>query len=271
MIAVAVTALCVLVALLVRTHTGLRYEHDMEWALGGPPWLFQNIERRLQQISVTSLGIGALVVAGLAVLRRRLGLAIAVLVLVGGANVTTRVLKGHVIKSLPEAYGTSMPSGHATVGVSLSLAVLLVLPVAWHRVTVAATTAVGFFFGAGTVVGHWHHPGDVLAALAVCVGWTGVALLVREVVDARGPVPERHPATATLQVVRPAAWRSLAGSAVIGVALVAFLFLAWGAQPSTPGGRDLILGLTAMAAIALGTVAVYTWVARTAALADAPR
>lgn len=258
MLVVSIGALALLVAVLVRTRTGARYDHDMEWALGGPPWLFYNIEARLQQISVTTVGVTGLLLAGIAVLRSRVGLAAGVLVLIGGATVSTQILKNDVIHALPGNTANSLPSGHATVGVSLSLAALLALPVAWQRFSLPVCAAVGFFFGAGTVIGHWHHPSDVFAALAVCLAWTAVALVVVQAVESlRSARP--HTVATTLPTRAGSFW-----SALGGIASTCLLFLAWGAQPSTGGLRDLTLGLTAVAAIAAGTLVVYTWVAQAA-------
>lgn len=263
LIAVAVVCALVLAALvtvLVYTRTGARYDHDMEWALGGPPWLFYNIEARLQQISVIRVGIAGVLLALVALGRRRVGLAAGALVLIGGATVTTQVLKNEFIYRLPGAILDnnlpSMPSGHATVGVSISLALLIVLPASWQRFSMPVCTAVGFFFGVGTVIGHWHRPGDVLAALAVCLGWSAVAFAV---VALLGGTRGDRAASAPMQ-------RSLAQtlwSATTGVAFVSLLLLAWGAQ-TAPNWRATILGFAAVIAVAVGTLVVYVWVARTA-------
>ncbi|UIJ34775.1 phosphatase PAP2 family protein [Allobranchiibius sp. GilTou73] len=261
MVGVAVVAIVVLVMLLVRNRTGAKFDYKMEFALGGPPWLFYNIEDRLQQVSVTSVALAGILVAAVALSRRRIGLAVGAIVLIGGATVTTQLLKAHVIHELPGDVANSMPSGHATVGISISLAVLMVLPVAWQWCVLPVCAAAGFFFGAGTVVGHWHHPGDVLAALAVCLAWAGVALAVAHTVDhgrlGRAPRTPSRP----VRSIGPglAIWLVIGG-----IALVSCLFLAWGAQPTVHGLRDLVLGMTAVALVAAGTVVVYGWFSQVA-------
>ncbi|MEO8851339.1 MAG: phosphatase PAP2 family protein [Allobranchiibius sp.] len=260
MLALAVVSLALLALVLVRTRTGSRYDHDAEWALGGPPWLFYNIEARLRQVSVAAVGVVGLLLAGIAVLRRRVGLALGILVLIGGATVTTQLLKSQVIQALPGNLTNSMPSGHATVGISLSLAALIALPVAWQLFVLPACAAIGFFFGAGTVIGHWHHPGDVLAALAVCLAWAAAALGVAHVIDNRRPARLRpagpHRVGPDLALTL---WLVLGG-----ISLVCLLFLAWGAQPSRYVLRDVVLGMTAVFAIAAVSLLVYAWVARIA-------
>lgn len=260
MIGASGLTLVALVMVLVRTRTGARYDHAMEWALGGPPWLFKNIEARLQQISVTNVALACVVLAVIGLTRRRIDLAVGALVLVGGATVTTQILKNYVIYRIPGTIidvAPSLPSGHATVGVSISLALVLVLPGSWQRWTLPVLTAIGFFFGAGTVIGHWHHPSDVLAALAVCLGWSAFALATVVLMRSRNQAPRKKFSVLTRAAM---VWRTGAG-----IGFISLLFLAWGAQPSVRDLRSLALGLTAVLAVAVGTAILYTWVARTAA------
>lgn len=260
MVGVSALTLVALVMVLVRTKSGARYDHDMEWALGGPPWLFHNIEAQLQQVSVIRVALACLVLIVIGVCRRRIDLAVGVLVLVGGATISTQILKNYVVYRIPGTIidvAPSLPSGHATVGVSVSLALVLVLPAGWQRWTLPVFTAIGFFFGAGTIIGHWHHPSDVLAALAVCLGWAGLALSTVVLVANR-----RQTSCAPFSVLTRAATVWLTGA---GVAFISLLFLAWGAQPSVRDMRSLVLGLTAVLAVGVGTAVLYTWVARTAA------
>lgn len=260
MVGVSGLLLVTLVIVFVRTRTGARYDHEMEWALGGPPWLFQNIEARLQQVSVARVGLACVVLAVIGLCRRRIDLAAGALVLVGGATITTQVLKNDLIYRLPGAivrFAPSMPSGHATVGVSVSLAALLVLPAGWQRWSLPVGAAVGFFFGAGTVIGHWHHPSDVLAAIAVCLGWSALALATVVLMRTRRRIPRGQVSVMTRAAT---VWRT-----AVGIAFVSLLFLAWGAQPSVRDLRSLVLGLAAILPIAVGMAVLYTWVARTAA------
>ena len=271
MVAVGALTLIVLVVLMVHTRSGARYDHDMEWSLGGPPWLFTNIERRLEQISVTTIALSTAVLGAIALCRRRIGLAVGALLLVAGATITTQVLKDHLIHALPGNTANSLPSGHATVGVSISLALLLVLPASWQRLTLPICSAVGFFFGAGTVIGHWHHPSDVLAALGVCLAWAGVAMATAYRLDSARTRPARRPTNRAGRagLVRPAGPQPVSAAQACwlvlgGIALISLLFLAWGAQPSIRSPRALTLGLCAVGAIAGCTLLVYTWVSRVA-------
>ena len=89
----------------------------------------------LNAVSLASLVVATAAVAFVALVRRRIRLALVATVLVAGANLTCQVLKDYVI-GRPDLgiAGTdigapnSMPSGHVTVAASISVAAVLVLP-----------------------------------------------------------------------------------------------------------------------------------------------
>ncbi|GAA1976655.1 hypothetical protein GCM10009718_11140 [Isoptericola halotolerans] len=137
--------------------------------------LWQVAEPVLDVVSVAFVvgGIGAAMAVALA--RRRWVLALQVAVLVGGANLTTQLLK-HQVLSRPDLLpgwngGNTLPSGHTTVAASVSVALLLATPRAW-RPTVALLGAVYTgATGVSTLIGQWHRPSDVVAALFVVLAW----------------------------------------------------------------------------------------------------
>jgi len=109
---------------------------------------------------------------------------LAAIVVVGGANVTTQLLKTtleHVRYKAVEhglelPWPDSFPSGHTTAAASIAVALLLVTPAA-HRLAaavagVAITAAVGF----SVVILGWHYPSDVLGGLLVVGAWGFAAL-----------------------------------------------------------------------------------------------
>ena len=136
--------------------------------------------------------VGALLLVGLALFRRRPSLAVAAGVVLIGANSTTQILKvltaepRHPLFLPPEAW----PSGHTTGFASLALCLVLVVP---SRLAAPAAA-----LGAASVLGMgWsllllgsHHPSDVLAAVLVAGLWAALAvawLWRRE--ETRGSVP----------------------------------------------------------------------------------
>lgn len=128
---------------------------------------------------VVVLGAAALI----ALVRQRWMLALQVTVLVGGANVTTQLLK-HVVLDRPDltptqgALTNSLPSGHTTVAASVAAALVLVVP---RRVRpFVAVLAAGYAASTGiaTMVGQWHRPSDVVAAISVVLAWAGLTAMV---------------------------------------------------------------------------------------------
>ncbi len=176
-------------------------------------------------VSVTTLALAGLAIAAIAVLRRRPWLAIAVLVAIVGANLTTQVLKRLVLPrpnltpDLPQVYLNSYPSGHATVVAVLALALLVVVP-ARLRPPVALVGVIGFALtGTSTIIAGWHRMEDVVGAGLVALAW--VAATAAIVVRRRGAVPvaDHH------RTGHRVAGRAL----VVGALVVGVLgLLAWG-------------------------------------------
>ena len=129
--------------------------------------------------AIVAVVIGCVVVA---LLRGRLALAAAAVVVVAGSNVTTQVLKHTILQRPDLGLGTlnSLPSGHTTVVASAVGAALLVAPALSRPVIAVAGGFATALTGASTVVAGWHRPSDVIAALAVSLVWTaGVAVFLR--------------------------------------------------------------------------------------------
>jgi membrane-associated phospholipid phosphatase len=126
--------------------------------------------------------LAAVVVIGLRLGRRRE--ALAAVVVVAGANLTTQLLKTTLEHARHKAiehgielpWPNSFPSGHTTAAASIAVALLLVVP-ARHRLAAllaggTLTAAVGF----SVVVLAWHYPTDVLGGLLVVGAWGFAAL-----------------------------------------------------------------------------------------------
>ena len=115
----------------------------------------------------------------IAVLRRRWAMAVQVALLVGGANLTTRVLKT-IVFSRPNLHATplfsnALPSGHTTAAASVSAALVFVVPPRarpWAAAFGALYTAAT---GVSTLVGGWHRPSDAVAGMLVVLAWSGLA------------------------------------------------------------------------------------------------
>src|SRR6185503_6696111 len=110
-------------------------------------------------------------------------------VLMVGANLTTQVLKNAVFVrpdlGVEASYGNTLPSGHTTAAASVAAALLLVVPPRvrpWAAVLGAGyTTATGV----STLIGQWHRPSDVVAAVLVVLAWTAIACALVALTPAR--------------------------------------------------------------------------------------
>jgi membrane-associated phospholipid phosphatase len=220
----------------------------------------------LGTVSVASLAVAGLLIAGIALLRRRPWLAVAVLVAIVGANVTTQVLKRLVLPrpalSPDLGVGTinSFPSGHVTVAAVLGLALLVVVAPRWRPIVAIAAGVFLVLIGTSVLVAGWHRAEDVAGGAAVALAWVaGAAALVGR---RRGVVP-----------VAPDHDRShqLAGRLLLGVALAlligtALTWIAAFADPwvaldilddGTPDATRLFAGATTVA-VAVALLAVAT-------------
>jgi len=133
----------------------------------------------LHRVTRSSLVLltGAVVVAALARRRWRLGLVAGASIT--GAVVTTEVLKLRVL-TRPDLDGiagieqNSFPSGHATIGMALSLGVVMVSPHTLRWLSTVAALVVSMTFGVGVLATGWHRPSDTMGAVLVCVIWFGL-------------------------------------------------------------------------------------------------
>jgi membrane-associated phospholipid phosphatase len=127
--------------------------------------------------------IGAGII-GVALLRRRLPLAIAAaVVLLGSAFTTDRILKPALaaprldpVLAFHQIDGHAYPSGHATAAMALALSAVLVAGRRWRPLVagLGALFAVAVSFSLLSL--GWHYPSDVLGGYLVAAAWTGVVV-----------------------------------------------------------------------------------------------
>ena len=167
-------------SIFVQNRTGrLLEEAAFDGAEFGQNRLWQIAEPVLDVISVPFIAVVLLATMLLAVLRRRTVLALQVAVLMGGANLTSRVLKLGVLDrpdlGIDGPLRNSLPSGHTTAAASVSAALVFVVP---RRLRPAAAILGAIYTaatGVSTLVGQWHRPSDVVAALLVVLAWGALA------------------------------------------------------------------------------------------------
>ncbi|PFG41933.1 PAP2 superfamily protein [Isoptericola jiangsuensis] len=173
---VAAVGVAVTYRLFVTTTLGQHVDElAREGAVHGQDDLWRVAEPVLDVVSVSFVVLGVGAAMAVALVRRRWVLALQVAVLVGGANLTTQVLKHYVLDrpDLLEGWNgsNSLPSGHTTIAASVSVALLLATPRSWRAVVAVAGGAYTAATGVSTLVGQWHRPSDVVAAVLVVLAW----------------------------------------------------------------------------------------------------
>ncbi|MCV2394922.1 phosphatase PAP2 family protein [Actinotalea sp. M2MS4P-6] len=151
----------------------------LEGAEYGRGRLWQVAEPVLSVISVPFVIVVVLVAMLMAVLRRRIALAVQVAVLVVGSNVTTQVLKNYLVRpdlGLDDRIANSLPSGHTTVAASAAAALVLAVPRRYRALAATVGAVYTAATGISTLIGGWHRPSDVVAALGVVMAWAGLVL-----------------------------------------------------------------------------------------------
>ena len=135
----------------------------------------------LRIVSVGTLTLATLLVAGVAFLRGRPRRALIAAASIGLAIACTEILK-LVVLERPDLVPTtvndgenSYPSGHTTVGMAVCIAAMLVVPVRLRLATALASGGIGAAFGIAVVAAGWHRPSDAVGAYFVCLAAGAVA------------------------------------------------------------------------------------------------
>ena len=151
-------------------------------------------DRFLRIVSGGTLALAMALVAAVAFLRGRPRLALLAAGSVAAAVVCTELLKLVILERPPltttllNRGDNSYPSGHTTVGMSVCIAALLVVPARLRIPTALGAGAIGAAFGVAVVAAGWHRPSDTIGAYLVCLSvGAATAILIRRFPD-RDPV-----------------------------------------------------------------------------------
>ena len=165
-----------------------------------------------------------------ALIRRRPRVAVAVGLILLGANVTTQLLKPLLAVPRPAAsaglviQAASWPSGHATAAMSLALCAVLAAPARWRPVVGAAMAAFAVAVCYSFLELGWHYPSDVLGGFLVASTWALLGAAAIYWLEERRPAPRPEPGSGAAPVsvgdaLAPVA--ILVGSALLLAAVVA--------------------------------------------------
>lgn len=147
-------------------------------------------------VSVPVMVAAGIVVALVAAARRRPTLAGRALGAVIGANITTQILKDYILTrpnlGVTTGAGNSLPSGHTTVAVTLSLALIVVAP-QWFR---SPSAWIGWawtsLMGVSVMMEGWHRPSDVITAALIAGAWALALSPIERRPPARRASPTHH-------------------------------------------------------------------------------
>lgn len=226
-------------------------------------------EDLLRSITNSSLAFLGSVLVVIALARRRVRLAAGMVVAVGGSILTSELLK-HVLSRPITDEPTSIafnsyPSGHATIGMSLALGLLLVVAHHWRWLASIGAAIIAAAFGTGVLTTGWHRPSDALGAFLVCLAWFSAVSAVLIAWRGRGDpgrlqrdaIEERANPVVTIVV-------SVLLLGALGTALL--LTLQAGEIRTVPYSFEYVATCLVIAAGAVGVVAVVHLLLRDVAL-----
>lgn len=172
----------------------LRVSHAPERLLG-PAWLAEAIRDITALGSTALVTLVTLVVFGGFLMQRRAGAAVLLVGTVIGSSSSMFWLKAmigrprpQVVPHLMEVTSMSYPSGHATMGITLYLALALLggwaigAGRAVHGYALTVATVVGLLVGVSRVALGVHYPSDVLGGWLLGAIWISLLVWVRPLV-----------------------------------------------------------------------------------------
>lgn len=163
----------------VRSRTGQLLDAAvLDGAHFGRTELWRVAEPILDVISIPFIAAVLLAAVIVALIRRHWLLTVQVALLMAGANLSTQLLKYAVLErpdlGLGDRVVNTMPSGHTTAAASCAVALVLVLPRNLRPLAAALGAAYTAGIGVATLIGSWHRPSDVVAAVLVVLAWASL-------------------------------------------------------------------------------------------------
>jgi membrane-associated phospholipid phosphatase len=168
-----------------------------ELIMGGrpEPAAAESASALLASMSRTTLFLGCIGLVAWALLQRRPRLALGVLIVIAGSNVTAQLAKNVLLDRLDQLDGlfyplaNSFPSGHATAAASLAVGLLLVVPPFLRTPIAIPSSVLVALVGVSTLALGWHRMADAVGGTLVATSWAaavGAVLAWRRGVEAVG-------------------------------------------------------------------------------------
>ena len=134
---------------------------------------------------------------GIGLMRGRPRSAVAALVVVAGANLTTQALKVALahprfqsLLGAEQLSWNSFPSGHTTAAAAIALAFAFVVPRGLRPLVAVLGTCLVVAMGCSVLVLAWHYPTDVVGGVLVAGAWGFATLAALRLVEG---APSRRP------------------------------------------------------------------------------
>jgi membrane-associated phospholipid phosphatase len=208
------------------------------WAIEGflnlqRPWLNDFADPLAKLANPGPYAIWTVLLAGIALYRRRPRHALAVILLLGGANLLAQALK--IVLEHPRSHeflaGThigadAFPSGHATASMALAFAAILVASQAWRPLVALLGALFALGVSESLMLLAWHYPSDIAGGFLVATSCALVTLAALRAAEERWP--ERTGRETAKRVIQEADVRRTAGviagfvfAACVGIAVAA--------------------------------------------------
>lgn len=233
------------------------------WAVRGflnldRPWLSDVALRVAQLADPGPFAVWTAVLAGVALYRKQPRHALAVIVLLSGANVLTQALKvvlqherWHGFLGNAQMTAASFPSGHATASMALAFAAVLVAPAAWRPLVAIGGAVFALAVSESIMLLAWHFPSDIAGGFLVATACALTTVAALQIADERWPeCTGREAARRAISGVDP---RRI-GAVVAGFILVGLIGIAIAAGEQTVRFADhhttAVAAVVAVAAMA---------------------
>ena len=199
----------------------------------------------------------AAIPVGMALVRRRGWLAVAVCAILFGANETAQLLKPLLAQTrvapvlgINASYYGSWPSGHATAAMALALCCVLAAAPRWRPWVAAAGAVFAVAVSYSFLSLAWHYPSDVFGGFLIAATWTLLAIAAMLLLGGRRA--QRQAEGGERVTLRDA----LAPPAVALVGALVLAGLVLVARPHqvvayVNGHQTFVIGAAAIAALAL--------------------
>ena len=197
--------------------------------------------------------LAAMIVIAIAVKARGLRTAAAITILIGGANATSQLLKPalayhrelyHTNFHLYNLADAAYPSGHATAAMTISLAVLIIVPRAYRPLVAVVGTVFSLAVSFSILILQWHFPSDIVGGFLVATAW-GLATLA-----ALRYANERWPERGTIRQVAQGAIGAPSPATIAWGALVVGVVACLAAASRAHQIASFVEGHTAATAVA---------------------